>query len=89
MKTGILLINLGTPAAPRTPEVRRYLRQFLTDGRVIDLPTLPRLALVHGIIAPFRAPRSAAAPVAEVSVSVGTGVGVAAAAAAAAAAGAC
>jgi ferrochelatase len=61
MKTGILLINLGTPAAPRTPEVRRYLRQFLTDGRVIDLPTLPRLALVHGIIAPFRAPRSAAA----------------------------
>ncbi|MHC4261801.1 MAG: ferrochelatase [Planctomycetota bacterium] len=61
MKTGILLMNLGSPAAPRTPQLRRYLRQFLTDPRVIDLPTVPRHLLVRGIITPFRAPKSAAA----------------------------
>jgi ferrochelatase len=60
-RTGILLINLGTPDAPRVPEVRRYLREFLSDPRVIDVPAPLRLALVHGIIAPFRASRSAAA----------------------------
>lgn len=38
MKTGILLIQLGTPDAPETAPVRRYLRQFLNDKRVIDLP---------------------------------------------------
>lgn len=61
MKTGILLLNLGTPDAPRTPEVRRYLREFLSDARVIDVPAPVRFALVNGIIAPFRAPRSAKA----------------------------
>ena len=39
---GVLLINLGTPDAPRPREVRRYLREFLCDPRVIDLPPLPR-----------------------------------------------
>lgn len=61
MKTGHLLINLGTPAAPTTPAVRAYLREFLSDPRVIDVPAVPRFLLVHAIIAPFRAGRSAAA----------------------------
>jgi len=59
MKIGILLVNLGTPDSPSTPNVRKYLRQFLMDGRVIDIPYIPRFMLVNGIIAPFRAPKSA------------------------------
>jgi len=60
-RTGILLINLGTPDAPRAPEVRRYLREFLSDPLVIDIAPLARSLLVHGIIAPFRAPKAAEA----------------------------
>ncbi len=56
---GILLINLGTPDSPSTRNVRRYLREFLSDPRVIDIPALPRWLLVNLLIAPFRAPRSA------------------------------
>lgn len=59
MKIGILLVNLGTPENPRTPAVRRYLREFLMDGRVIDIPKWQRFLLLQGIIAPFRAPKSA------------------------------
>lgn len=59
--TGVLLMNVGTPNSPRTPDVRRYLKQFLGDGRVIDVPFLSRKLLVNGIIAPFRAPKSAKA----------------------------
>jgi len=59
--TGVLLVNLGTPDAPRAPEVRRYLREFLSDPRVIDVPAAARFVLVNGIIAPFRAPKSAEA----------------------------
>lgn len=58
-KTGILLINLGTPDSPSVKDVRRYLFQFLNDPRVIDLPWLSRKLLVNGIIVPFRAPKSA------------------------------
>ncbi|MBC7412924.1 MAG: ferrochelatase, partial [Bacteroidia bacterium] len=58
-KTGVLLINLGTPKSPSTGDVRRYLREFLDDERVIDVPYILRKILVHGIIAPFRAPKSA------------------------------
>ena len=54
-------MNVGTPDSPRTADVRRYLKQFLGDGRVIDLPWLGRKLLVNGIIAPFRAPKSAKA----------------------------
>ena len=61
MKTGILLINLGTPDAPEASAVRPYLKQFLTDERVIDIPAVPRNLLVRGVIAPLRAPKSAAA----------------------------
>ena len=58
-KTGVLLVNLGTPDSPSVPDVRKYLREFLMDGRVIDIPLAPRFALVNGVIAPFRAPKSA------------------------------
>lgn len=61
MKTAILLINLGTPDAPETAPVRKYLREFLGDGRVIDINPVGRYILVNGIIAPTRAPKSAKA----------------------------
>ncbi|MFQ5446583.1 MAG: ferrochelatase [Saprospiraceae bacterium] len=53
-KKGVLLVNLGTPAAPEKSAVRRYLKQFLLDRRVIDYPWLGRNLLVRGIILPFR-----------------------------------
>jgi len=58
-KIGVLLVNLGTPDTPNTPDVRKYLREFLLDKRVIDIPAPARYALINGIIAPFRAPKSA------------------------------
>lgn len=58
-KIGVLLVNLGTPDSPNTPDVRKYLREFLLDKRVIDIPAVARYALINGIIAPFRAPKSA------------------------------
>lgn len=58
-KTGVLLIQLGTPNSPKTSDVRTYLSEFLNDPRVIDLPWLARVLLVNGIIVPFRAPKSA------------------------------
>jgi len=57
----VLLLQLGTPASPATADVRRYLREFLSDPKVIDLPAVQRWMLVNLIIAPFRAPRSARA----------------------------
>ena len=59
MKTAVLLVNLGTPDSPSTRDVRSYLRQFLNDPRVVDLPAPLRWALVNLIIVPFRAPKSA------------------------------
>lgn len=59
MRTTVLLINLGTPDSPSTPDVRSYLKQFLNDPRVVDLPWLVRKILVNLIIVPFRAPKSA------------------------------
>ncbi len=58
-KTGVLLINLGTPDSPSVGDVRSYLSQFLNDPRVIDIPWLLRKVLVNLIIVPFRAPKSA------------------------------
>ena len=58
-KTGVLLIQLGTPDSPSTSDVRTYLSEFLNDERVIDLPWLARKILVNGVIVPFRAPKSA------------------------------
>jgi len=58
LKTAVLIINLGTPDSPSVPDVRRYLREFLMDGRVIDVPFWRRFFLVNFVIAPFRAPES-------------------------------
>lgn len=57
----MLVANLGTPSSPQTGDVRRYLREFLSDPRVLDIAALPRWLLVNAVIAVFRAPRSAAA----------------------------
>ena len=58
-KTAVLIVNVGTPNSPSTPDVRRYLREFLMDGRVIDIKPVNRWFLINLIIAPFRAPKSA------------------------------
>lgn len=55
----VLLVNLGTPDSPKVPDVRKYLREFLLDKRVIDINPIGRWMLVNLIIAPFRAPKSA------------------------------
>lgn len=59
MKTGVLLINLGTPDSPSTSDVRKYLTEFLNDPRVIDISPVGRFFLVNFIIVPFRASKSA------------------------------
>ncbi|MDB5104073.1 MAG: hemH [Fibrobacteres bacterium] len=61
MKKAILVINLGTPDAPSPSKVRRYLREFLSDPRVIDIPALGRWLLLNLIILPFRPRKSAEA----------------------------
>ena len=58
---GLLLVNLGTPDAPTTPAVRRYLREFLSDPRVLDLPGPLRWLVLNLAILPFRPRRSARA----------------------------
>lgn len=58
---GVLLVNLGTPASSSPKDVYRYLVQFLTDPRVIDLSWLRRQLLVRGFIVPSRYRQSAAA----------------------------
>lgn len=58
-RRGIILMNLGTPDSASVSDVRKYLQQFLMDERVIDIPYVRRYLLVHGIITPFRSPRSA------------------------------
>lgn len=58
-KKGVLLVQLGTPDTPTTRDVRRYLDEFLMDGRVMDLPYFNRALLVKGIIVPKRASQSA------------------------------
>lgn len=60
-RVGLMLVNLGTPAAPRTPEVRTYLREFLSDPRVLDMPALGRALLLNAVILPFRPGKSAEA----------------------------
>jgi protoporphyrin/coproporphyrin ferrochelatase len=56
----VLLVQLGTPDAPTTPALRRYLRQFLSDPRVIEAPRLPWWLLLHGYILWTRPAQSAA-----------------------------
>lgn len=64
-RVGLLLINLGTPDSPRPREVRRYLREFLSDPRVLDLPSLFRILLLELVILPRR-PRASAAAYAKI-----------------------
>lgn len=59
-KTAVLLVNLGTPDAPTAPALRRYLAEFLGDRRVVDLPRLLWLPILHGIILNTRPAKSAA-----------------------------
>ena len=58
---GLLLVNIGTPDAPRKAEVRRYLREFLSDPRVIDTPAIMRWLVLNLFILPSRPRRSAEA----------------------------
>lgn len=60
-KRALLLMNLGSPDSTAVKDVKKYLDEFLMDGRVIDSPYLLRALLVKGIIVPFRAPKSAEA----------------------------
>lgn len=59
MKNGLLLINLGTPDNPEPHAVRHYLREFLADKRVIDLPAPLRYLILYLVILPFRPRQSA------------------------------
>lgn len=59
--TGILITNLGTPDSPSTTDVRRYLREFLSDPRVIEFPRLLWWLILNGVILRIRPKRSAAA----------------------------
>lgn len=53
-RTGVLLVNLGTPDAPTAGAIRRYLREFLSDPRVVELPRVLWLPILYGFILPFR-----------------------------------
>jgi len=57
----LLLTNLGSPDSPSVKDVRRYLNEFLMDGRVIDFPWFFRFLIMRCIVVPRRAPESAAA----------------------------
>lgn len=58
-RLGVLLVNLGTPDSPSVPDVRRYLAEFLSDRRVVEMARLPWMLLLHGIILRTRPARSA------------------------------
>lgn len=58
-KVGVLLINLGTPDAPEPAAVRRYLAEFLSDPRVIEIPRIAWKPILHGIILRTRPRKSA------------------------------
>jgi len=59
-RTAVLLCNLGTPDAPTASAVRRYLAEFLGDHRVVEIPRLVWMAILHGIILRVRPAKSAA-----------------------------
>ena len=58
--TGVLLVNLGTPDAPTAGAVRRYLREFLLDPRVVQIPKIAWWPILNFIVLPLRSPKSAA-----------------------------
>ena len=59
--TGVLLVNLGTPEAPSTASVRRFLKEFLSDPRVVELPRVLWWLILNGVILRIRPSRSAEA----------------------------
>lgn len=59
-KVGVLLLNLGTPDAPTASAVRRYLAEFLSDPRVVEIPKLLWMLILHGIVLRIRPAKSAA-----------------------------
>ena len=59
-RTAVLLVNLGTPDEPTAPALRRYLAEFLSDPRVVEIPRLAWLPILHGIILRVRPAKSAA-----------------------------
>ncbi|ABD69277.1 Ferrochelatase [Rhodoferax ferrireducens T118] len=59
-RTAVLYCNLGTPDTPTTPDVRRFLSEFLSDPRVVEIPRLLWLLILHGIILRVRPAKSAA-----------------------------
>lgn len=59
LKTAVVLVNLGTPDAPTASAVRRYLKQFLSDTRVVEIPRIIWWCILHWIILPFRSSKSA------------------------------
>lgn len=59
MKSAVVLMNLGTPAAPTPQAIRCYLREFLSDKRVVEIPRLLWYPILYGIILPFRPRRTA------------------------------
>lgn len=58
-KTAVVLVNLGTPDAPDAPALRRYLKQFLSDPRVVEIPKPIWWLILHVLILPFRSGKSA------------------------------
>lgn len=58
-RTAVLLVNTGTPDAPEPSSVRRYLKSFLSDPRIVELPRILWLPILYGFILPFRPRRSA------------------------------
>ncbi|WP_448211874.1 ferrochelatase [Colwellia sp. MEBiC06753] len=59
LKTGVLLVNLGTPDAPTEGALRRYLKEFLSDPRVVEIPRIAWMIILHGIILRIRPAKSA------------------------------
>jgi ferrochelatase len=70
-RLGVLLVNLGTPAAPTQRAVRRYLAEFLSDPRIIEGPALVRWLLLHGVILRVR-PRASAHAYAQIWTPAGS-----------------
>src|SRR6266850_8317982 len=59
-RTAVVLCNLGTPDAPTAPALRKYLAEFLSDPRVVEIPRVAWWPILHGIVLRVRPARSAA-----------------------------